>query len=643
MKKSNLLILFVLIFSLAFMSACTVQLSGKNLPKINPSCCVVTDVNNGGILGCVQGFNLKNSQSECYNKFFSLGNTQWASDYCDKLPQCQDTTYSCMGYDYSSNITYQLVNMEGRCVDNTNSYLCSNGTISLISTNGCVTPQGCLDSDDGINIYVKAKGGLLINGTWGYNEEMCYDSNFGIYNDAPEGCTDYTTGHGNGLCVLEMFCDALNQQQTRIYKCPNGCSNGACLSVTNETCTDTDGGIDYLNFGVISNNTMVGTFSDSCISSLDGDGSNVYEGDRIVEYFCGNGGEWSFSLVTCEYGCRNGTCVKQYDPSLQKYYVNPSSNLCTDTDSSINYYGYFTKGNITHYNPYNKVNESFGDGCMNDPIEQKNVYEGDYLGEANCRGSFYDNFINYSALSVDIFKCPNGCVNGACFLTNSKVISCDRLIYHPEQNDNEPTILDRINFCKNNGLYYAGIMLEGDQFHWYGNCLDDPNNGWGYITDLRICNYKSCVDSDNGINYSIKGVVQGYANSPSIPFNLTDTCLLEDGSNVLAGPNIVEGICEDGFWAFGNIYTCPNGCYDGVCITQCQYTLTNCPSWSLCSSSGGQYCAATGCNVLLMRRCSPSTCPQQYTETTCPSWTACDQTGYKYCAVVGCSSLSKKC
>lgn len=65
----------------------------------------------------------------------------------------------------------------------------------------------------------------------------------------------------------------------------------------------------------------------------------------------------------------------------------------------------------------------------------------------------------------------------------------------------------------------------------------------------------TCIDSDNGKNYSTKGNV--IASSPNSFINVTDLC---SSSSVL-----IEYFCIN-LQQSGETYTCPNGCSNGACI-----------------------------------------------------------------------------
>ena len=79
--------------------------------------------------------------------------------------------------------------------------------------------NSCIDSDGGLNYYTKGTiTGPLVSGD--IRSDMCIDS----------------------IQIRELFCNANNMGEPRLYDCPNGCSDGACKNYTdityNKTLTD---------------------------------------------------------------------------------------------------------------------------------------------------------------------------------------------------------------------------------------------------------------------------------------------------------------------------------------------------------------------------------------------------------------------
>ena len=139
----------------------------------------------------------------------------------------------------------------------------------------------------------------------------------------------------------------------------------------NITCTDSDGGIDYFVFG-----SGRGFWPSSNVSELEYD--RCKDNDNLDEIYCGSDNYFHFVEYNCPFGCTNGTCR-----------IKPA---CTDSDNGINY---IVAGTTVGMWVGSTTYETEKDFCTNTT-----------LTEMFCGGG---NYINYTQ-----YKCPNGCINGAC-------------------------------------------------------------------------------------------------------------------------------------------------------------------------------------------------------------------------------------
>jgi|TARA_Y100000034_G_scaffold109960_1_gene141694 hypothetical protein len=86
------------------------------------------------------------------------------------------------------------------------------------------------------------------------------------------------------------------------------------------------------------------------------------------------------------------------------------------------------------------------------------------------------------------------------------------------------------------------------------------------IPSLPTSDSNGCTDSDNGLDYYVKGEFSGIWKGVFI--TNTDSCvnsLDETGDNVYSSEYLGEGFCENGVLKVARI-VCPNGCEDGTCI-----------------------------------------------------------------------------
>lgn len=217
--------------------------------------------------------------------------------------------------------------------------------------------QTCTDTDGGINYFTKGTVSYLgFNGTNWYTR----------YNGT-DWCNTMFNGSAyvNNGNLTELYClptaDSLgNMHNSSVYRCPNGCSSGACVNISaNVTCTDTDGGLNYYNKGTITFSNGTNT-SDRCLSPT-----------QITEYQCLNNSLFS-TMYYCP--CVDGVCI---------------NNSCTDSDGGLNYY---TKGTLTFAN--GTIYTDFCSSQVGTLIEHQCTNNPD-LGSVG-------------------YICPNGCLNGAC-------------------------------------------------------------------------------------------------------------------------------------------------------------------------------------------------------------------------------------
>jgi len=141
-------------------------------------------------------------------------------------------------------------------------------------------------------------------------------------------------------------------------------------------CVDSDGGENPSEKGsvtginVISSETI--TVSDSCISD-----------ERVMEYYCQEGGTFFSKSFSCSNGCVDGACVK----------------LCSDSDVNSVYpdgLNPSVKGTVTGINIVTSKKTTVEDSCIsNDRVMEYYCLES---------GTFFSK----------LFTCGDGCFNGAC-------------------------------------------------------------------------------------------------------------------------------------------------------------------------------------------------------------------------------------
>ncbi len=245
--------------------------------------------------------------------------------------------------------------------------------------------------------------------------------------DFTSGYSGYVGGQvyliNNGTFVKPSYVNGtfVKPSYVTIYNSADGISTYDCNQVT---CTDSDGGKDYYTKGNFSYGSG-GISSDWCSSSF-GNGAFVSGcsaddiGCTLVEYYCRDDVEippYPQDKYTCPKGCSDGACIDCVEnwncaswsavctsglqtrtcndlnacgSSISKPVVSRDcpTGKCTDSDDGKNYY---VKG-ITH-GPY--VNNT--DSCSSTGV---------YVWEEYCN--------DLGTQLGEYYKCPNGCVDGAC-------------------------------------------------------------------------------------------------------------------------------------------------------------------------------------------------------------------------------------
>jgi len=155
-------------------------------------------------------------------------------------------------------------------------------------------------------------------------------------------------------------------------------SNEESSSSNDLFCTDSDGGKNYDIKGETCNEVDCRT--DVCTSMPVSD--NV-----VAEYYCEGNKRESVGGAFCDYKCENGACIPEPEPT------------CTDSDGGMDY---SVKGKVITENIPGNSGE-FEDKCLDSEELMEN-----YCGP----GQGYNEGLEVA--KVTIYKCPNGCSNGAC-------------------------------------------------------------------------------------------------------------------------------------------------------------------------------------------------------------------------------------
>lgn len=427
------------------------------------------------------------------------------------------------------------------------------------------TSSNCTDSDGGENYYLKGVRSFDGNS----HEDFCVASDLTESNPVAE----------EGPYVYEYFCGG-----EKMYECPLGCQDGACIDNTNVSnttffCNDSDGGIIYSVQGITSSSSE--SFQDVCVNL----GSSSFaaksmNGNYLKEFYCSND-SIEFVYFPCTYGCSNGACIELN--------VSNSSFLnCSETDNSNDFY---VKG-IT------SCSEGvFEDICLNDQNDSSSA--GDYLLEYFCKGSEF--------FGSQVYRCSYGCLEGACLKNAQKSNETffgkqkDSLGNSFERTD-EKIVKERKTFWQAIGNFFSSIFKKSSGFQEGAQCKKGErvpgSTNRCYTGEVSIggeCEIGPCLSSVEG------------AGTQENPYVFPRDCAILEGSKIYGSENLCysgeppssnEYVCEavecsEIISAGGMVYEPPQEeckCKGkGKCVADCGYSGQSCTGCEccLCESEAG--------------------------------------------------------
>jgi hypothetical protein len=229
---------------------------------------------------------------------------------CNITLECTDSDGG-INYDIRGHATRPGQGAWDMCVDServSESYCDANDLIShttytcpIACEDGvCTDNPTCVDSDKGVNYYVKG----YVDRLGDIKEDYCIDDN----------------------TVVDYYCYNYKNYTESIWTCDYGCVDGACKSGTlppPPSCTESDGGNYPAIFGRLTFDNE--EFEDNCIDL-----------NTLEEYYCLANGYGSLKHE-CLEDCKNGYCITNSNPT-------PLPATCKDTDGGLNYY---VKGNVS--------------------------------------------------------------------------------------------------------------------------------------------------------------------------------------------------------------------------------------------------------------------------------------------------------
>jgi len=420
---------------------------------------------------------------------------------------------------------------------------------------------GCYDSD-GQNWLIKGYVKLTYN----------YSFTFDDYCESSSVAYDYICSGG--------YVDKLSKNCSD-YGIGSTCSDGACVNVTNITCSDSDG-TNYLNKGYV--NYLNVTYWDTCSKDPP---YNITGSNDLAEMIC-TGGVLDTDIKNCtdyglEYSCSDGECV-----------LLPSPPNCVDSDGT----NYLNKGYV------NYLNVTYWDTCSKDP--PYSIPGSNDLAEMIC---------TEGVLDTDLKNCSDYgseyiCDNGICTENQRPTITKVEHFFNPT---GYPDIYEHKNFYKvNTNITYniTAIDTESDEIYVAVDC--DNSFGPPYVSSwgtgpssyTQECNYTTPGTYTAKV-FAIDPVYHGwddYSVYQTMKINITEC---ESASDCLPGQDCsVIGGCFN----LSNITFCNDTDYGvnkeipGILTTNLQTKYDVCGSYSAVTeyycdneSDVGYYATLVGC------------------------------------------------
>ena len=344
------------------------------------------------------------------------------------------------------------------------------------STSNSTSNSTCIDSDGGLNYNVSS---------------YITAHNFtGVYN-----ASDYC--RSNNTQLVEYYCDpnVASLGAYSAYNCPNGCSNGACLSPS----TSNIGTVQFINNTI---RVLVNSYPTLTPTTLPS-GASQFRGFY----------ELSWEYNTSNYGVARSVGYSVYPNSSYPYLIIPNFNF--------NQYDLYSNSNVSFYlqeypwgsYPYNRIFiDSIAppkstcidsDGGANHNVKGNVTYTnvsgvtviqdycmpGNDIADIVCIPNLQYNY----PYSLNISNCPNGCSNGACLAP----VNLINVTYGITDNRTSMNITGSVN--------PFGVQIYNASF--FRQCVLSSSN--------VLMTYFNCTNIPTGI-YTVNAYAKGYYNSTGI-------------------------------------------------------------------------------------------------------------------------------
>ncbi|MGB9719612.1 MAG: hypothetical protein ACPL06_03400 [Candidatus Anstonellales archaeon] len=383
--------------------------------------------------------------------------------------------------------------------------------------------------------YLLWKGGSLCGGKTVYipegSTEKILEGSSGNTVIAVDCCGCYGDGKTTGYCDCDLTYRPVCGENGISYLNP-GAATRAGTSVAyygpceeeQETCTDTDGGRNYYEYGT--------TYT---LTQKEGD---VCEKTVLTEYYC-DGTEIKNETFQCEYGCENGVCTRQG---------------CTETDDGDDPY---------HYGVVYLGDQKYEDYCT----------ETTGYTAAQIPSKLVEYYCDGNSVRNKTYTCEGQCSQGQCVQQTCTETDKGR---EYETKGQTTGYLDGvyglyIDYCTETTYTAAQIPSKLVEYYCDGNVVkkETVSCQQGYQCYDGRCTTQGCTETDDGDDIANKGTTTGYLDGKYGSY--TDYCTQDQyGYSMLVeyycDGNVVKSRTEQQNCAM---------CEDGECVTVDRYSCSD--------------------------------------------------------------------
>jgi hypothetical protein len=331
----------------------------------------------------------------------------------------------------------------------------------------------------------------------------------------------------------DRICGWYEKTPSSKYYCEKDC-------IPSDYCTDSDGGLNYYVYGTI--------------TGIDKDGEGNPPGDYcwadgkgVMEGYCTPEGYIDFSSYACPNGCKDGACLEKPKENCNAQIVG---NQFQDTDGDGCNTG--TDSDCGGIEGANGPSITCFDKIDNDCDGMIDSLDDDLSCNLNCGDRICGT---YEIRNSSKYYCPDDCNPSECISCTDSDGGLNYYVYGAItgiDKDGEGNPPGDYCWADGNGVM-EGYCKPNEYIDFISYAC--PN---GCKDGACVHPNKGCTDSDGGLNYYTRGIINGPGkdrerNPPA------DYCW-KDGTGVM------EGYCTpEGYVDFSS-YACSNGCKNGACV-----------------------------------------------------------------------------